>query len=96
MGLFTGLPVRDVSVKEADGKTDFLSIGEFVLRYNLWPLLQGAVVVSEVCLGEPRVWIFRDKQGKFNFETLAFLAEGKKAEPELGPEAGALHFLWPS
>jgi hypothetical protein len=91
VGLFTGITVRDFSVKETDGKTDFLSTGEFVLRYNLWPLLQGAVVVSEVRLDEPRVWILRDKQGKFNFETLAFLAEGeeKKAEPEPGPEAGA-------
>jgi AsmA protein len=91
VGLFTGIIVRDVSVKEADGKTNFLSTGEFVLRYNLWPLLQGAMVVSEVRLGEPRVWILRDKQGRFNFETLAFLAEGeeKKAEPGPGPEAGA-------
>lgn len=91
VGLFTGITVKDVSVKEVDGKKDFLSTGEFVLRYNLWPLLQGTVVVSEVRLGEPRVWILRDKQGRFNFETLAFLAEGKekKAESESGPEAGA-------
>ncbi len=91
VGLFTGITVRDFSVKEDDGKTDFLSTREFVLRYNLWPLLQGAVVVSDVRLGEPRVCILRDKQGRFNFETLAFLAEGeeKNAEPEPGTEAGA-------
>jgi AsmA protein len=91
VGLFTGITVSDVSVKEADGKTDFLSTGEFVLRYNLWPLLQGKVVVSKVRLGEPRVCILRDKQGRFNFESLAFLAEGeeKNAEPEPGTEAGA-------
>jgi uncharacterized protein involved in outer membrane biogenesis len=91
VGLFTGITVKDFSVKEVDGKTDFLSTGEFVLRYNLWPLLQGTVIFSEVRLGEPRVWILRDKQGKFNFESLAFLseAEKKKAEPEPGPEAGA-------
>jgi hypothetical protein len=90
VGLFTGITVSDVSVKETDGKTDFLSTGEFVLRYNLWPLLQGAVVVSKVRLDGPRVWILRDKQGRFNFETLAFLAEGeeKKAEPDY--EAGAV------
>jgi hypothetical protein len=90
VGLFTGITVKDVSVKEADGKKDFLSTGEFVLRYNLWPLLQGTLVVSEVRLDGPRVWILRDKQGRFNFETLAFLAEGeeKKAEPDY--EAGAV------
>jgi len=90
VGLFTGITVRDFSVKEDDGKTDFLSTREFVLRYNLWPLLQGAVVVSKVRLDEPRVCILRDKQGRFNFESLAFLAEGEEnAEPEPGSEAGA-------
>lgn len=88
VGLFTGITVRDVSVKEADGKTDFLSTGEFVLRYNLWPLLQGAVVISDVRLGEPRVCILRDKQGRFNFETLAFLAKGEEKKAEPGTEAG--------
>ena len=87
VGLFTGITVKDFSVKEADGKTDFLSTGEFVLRYNLWPLLQGTVAVSEVRLGEPRVWILRDRQGRFNFETLAFLAEGEEKKAEPGPEA---------
>jgi AsmA protein len=32
VGLFTGITVRDVSVKEDDGKTDFLSTREFVLK----------------------------------------------------------------
>lgn len=91
VGLFTGITVSDVSVKEVDGKKDFLSTREFVLRYNIWPLLQGALVVSKVHLDEPKIWILRDEQGRFNFETLAFLAEGeeKKAEPEPGPEARA-------
>jgi len=88
VGLFTGITVRDVSVKEDDGKTDFVSTGEFVLRYNLWPLLQGAVVISDVRLGEPRVCILRDKQGRFNFETLAFLAKGEEKKAEPGTEAG--------
>jgi type II secretion system protein N len=87
--LFTGITVRDVSVKEADGKTNFLSTGEFVLRYDLWPLLQGVVVVSEVRLSEPKVWILRDKQGRFNFETLTFLSEREKKTEQMGPEARA-------
>ena len=79
VGLFSGITVENVVVKEADNKTDFVSVKKFILRYDLMPLLQKKVVVSEIRIVEPRLSIQRDKKGKFNFETLAVLADAAKS-----------------
>ncbi|MEA3386462.1 MAG: AsmA family protein [Thermodesulfobacteriota bacterium] len=92
VGLFSGITVKDFTVKETDGHTDFVSIKEFVLRYDLLPLLQQKIVVSKVRLDAPYVRVLRDKDGVFNFETLAVLAEaepGKQKPEDTGKPASA-------
>ena len=81
VGLFSGITVKDFTVKETDSHTDFVSRKEFVLRYDLLPLLQKKIVVSKVRLDAPYVRVFRDKDGQFNFETLAVLAEAEPGKP---------------
>ncbi len=81
VGLFSGITVKDFTVKETDGHTDFVSTKEFVLRYDLLPLLQKKIVVSKVRLDAPYVRVLRDKDGLFNFETLAVLAEAEPGKP---------------
>lgn len=94
VGLFSGITVKDFTVKEADGHTDFVSTKEFVLRYDLLPLLQKKIVVSKVRLDAPYVRVSRDKDGQFNFETLAVLAEAElekqKTENTGKPASAAL------
>ncbi len=82
VGLFSGITVKDFTVKEPDGKTNFASVREFVLRYELLPLLQKKIVVSKIRLESPYIQVVRDKTGHFNFETLAVLATPKKAAPK--------------
>ncbi len=95
-GLFSGITVESVAVKEADNTTDFVNIKKFVLRYDLMPLLQKKIMVSEIRIVEPRITIHRDKKGKFNFETLAVLAAAAESSTtpspihEPGPQAAAL------
>jgi len=79
VSLFKGISVNDVAVKEADGSTDFLSVGSFVLRYDLMPLLQKELVVSEIRLENPTIEVSRDKNGVFNFSTLDLLAKEAQA-----------------
>jgi AsmA protein len=81
VGLFSGITVKDFTVKETDGHTDFVSTKEFVLRYDLLPLLQKKIVVSKVRLNAPYVQVSRDKDGLFNFETLAVLAKAELEKP---------------
>ncbi|MGV1099963.1 AsmA family protein [Thiovibrio sp. JS02] len=88
VSLLHGITVEDFAVKELDGKDDFARARAFVLRYDLLPLLQKKLVVSEIVLQEPSIHIHRDTAGKFNFETLAFLRE-KNEEKKAVPAAGA-------
>jgi AsmA protein len=83
IGLLSGITITDFIVKEADNKTDFVSTKAFVLSYELLPLLQKKLIISELRFDEPTVQIIRDKKGNFNFSTLAILADKpqeKKAE----------------
>ncbi|OPL10592.1 MAG: hypothetical protein AVO38_05115 [delta proteobacterium ML8_D] len=89
IGLFSGITVKDFTVKEADGHTDFVSTKEFVLRYDFLPLLHKEIVVSKIHLDAPYVSVYRDKDGCFNFETLSVLEDvqpGKQKPEKQKPE----------
>lgn len=75
VGLFSGITIRDLAVKEADNSADFLTMNKFVLHYNLLPLLQKKLIISEVVIDQPSCRVHRDKTGRFNFESLAVLAD---------------------
>ena len=81
IGLLSGITIHDFLIKEADGKDNFVSTRAFVLSYELLPLLQKKLIISEVRFDEPAVQITRDNKGNFNFSTLAILTE-KKETPE--------------
>ncbi|KPJ99039.1 MAG: hypothetical protein AMJ60_06285 [Desulfobacterales bacterium SG8_35] len=81
IGLLSGITIRDFLIKEADQQQDFVSTRAFVLSYDLLPLLQKKLVISEIRFDEPAIQITRDAKGKFNFSSLALLAE-KPAQPD--------------
>jgi AsmA protein len=92
IGLLSGITIRDFLIKEADKETNFVTTKAFVLSYELMPLLQKKLIISEIRFDEPAVQILRDKKGKFNFSTLAILSEqpeAKKAE-KVKPASAAL------
>ncbi len=83
IGLLSGITIRDFRIKETDKKTDFVSTKAFVLSYELLPLLQKKLIISEIRFDEPAVQIIRNMKGEFNFSTLAILSDKsqeKKAE----------------
>ena len=83
IGLFSGITIKDFIIKEADGQSNFVSTRAFVLSYDLMPLLQKKLVVSEIRLDEPTIKVSRNKQGQFNYSTLAILSEpAKQDKPE--------------
>ncbi|MFC1843603.1 AsmA family protein [Thermodesulfobacteriota bacterium] len=75
IGLLSGITIRDFQIKEIDRENNFVSTKAFVLSYDLMPLLQKKLIISEIRFDEPAVQIHRDKNGKFNFSSLAFLSE---------------------
>jgi len=91
VSLFSGITVNDFLVKEKNGTDDFIRSKAFVLRYNLAPLLSGSLEISELRLDRPFIRIERDKGGRFNFETLAVLAEEKTPpDADTAPAKAAL------
>ncbi len=83
VSLFSGVKVRRLAIKEANGKDDFATVDTVVLSYNLWKLLQKQIAISEITLERPQIKVFRDRQGRFNYESLAVL------HPDAAPAAAA-------
>jgi len=84
IGILKGIEVRDFTIKEADGKTDFLKSGEFVLKYSLLPLLSKRVVINELRIISPEIRIVRDKDGKYNFESIGRSEETGEVKKKTG------------
>ncbi len=90
-GLFTGIVIKDVTIKEADGKTDFARLKAFVLRYSLLPLLHKNLEVNTIVVDSPFVRLIREKDGRFNYESLGFLSKpahsGARAPRPMAPSS---------
>jgi AsmA protein len=89
IGLLSGITIRDFLIKEEDKKTNFVSTKAFVLSYELLPLLQKKLIISEIRFNEPAVQIIRDKKGQFNFSTLAILSDKPEGQVDEKPKTAA-------
>ena len=85
VGLFSGIELKGLTVKEKDPSKVFLRVGAFRLRYELWPLLHRRIVIKSLELISPEVHIRRHK-GVFNYASLAILAPA--AAPTAAPPGG--------
>ncbi len=94
IGLFSGITIRDFQIQEADGEKIFVSTKAFILSYDLLPLLQKKLIISEIRFDEPTVEIIRNKNGDFNFSSLAILSpepqKAKETRQKSKPAAAAM------
>ena len=79
VSFFKGVVAKGLSVKEKDGREDFLKIGRFVLFYRLLPLLKRQVVISRIEIVSPSISIGKEKGGGYNFSDIL---EKRSQEPE--------------
>jgi uncharacterized protein involved in outer membrane biogenesis len=86
IGLLSGITIKNFIIKEADRKNDFVSTKAFVLSYELMPLLQKRLIISEIRFDEPAIQVLRDKKGQLNFSTLTLLSE--EPAPEKTEKSG--------
>ena len=71
IGLLSGITVDDLKIKQRQKDTeDFISIGQVVLHYQLWPLLTGRFVINQVVLDSPVIAVSRFHDGSYNFSDL--------------------------
>ncbi|MGD8351987.1 MAG: AsmA family protein [Nitrospirota bacterium] len=89
VSLFKGVVLKGLRVKE--GEEDFVSVQEFVLAYDLLPLLRKQLVIRKVVLVSPQARISRLPDGRFNFSDILERASGGEGPAgEDRPEAGGL------
>lgn len=70
ISLFRGIQVKDFVIKEADGKTDFITSKDFVFTFKILPLLSKKLVVEELRLVSPQIRIMKFPDGTYNFNTI--------------------------
>ncbi len=70
INILKGIGMKDFSIKETDQKTDFLKCKEFVLRFQLMPLLSKKLIIDKLIVVSPSIRIERSKEGKYNYEDM--------------------------
>ncbi|HSH13837.1 MAG TPA: DUF748 domain-containing protein, partial [Desulfurivibrionaceae bacterium] len=89
VGIFSGISLQGLVVREKAGKEIFIAADKLVLRYQFWPLLRRQVVVDEVSLQEPRIRVTRLADGSFNFSDLTGGQDKAPAPAAKEPPSGA-------
>ncbi|MDH4231528.1 MAG: AsmA family protein [Nitrospirota bacterium] len=88
ISLFKGIVVRDFAVMEKDSEASFIKTKDFILRYQLLPLLSKRLVIDELSIVDPEIHIKKNPDGSFNFSDIAKSREiPEKEETEEGPAA---------
>ena len=91
VSIFSGISVLGIHLKETDGAKDFVAAREFVLKYDLMPLLSKKLVINSVQLVDPSLSVTRDENGRFNFDDIIELMKaGKKSEVQKPESSGGI------
>jgi len=86
ISLFSGITLRGVTIANPQGfNGSLLTAEEFVLRYNLWPLLQKRVEIETLALRKPVITLARNDKGEWNYDKIG----AKTAAPADAPAPAA-------
>lgn len=80
VSLFRGIVAKGLSVKEKDGKNDFLKAKSFILSYRFLPILRKELVISKIEIASPSIAIKRDQNGKYNFSDITEKRQEKPSQ----------------
>ncbi|MDY6862487.1 MAG: AsmA family protein [Thermodesulfobacteriota bacterium] len=68
--IFKGITLKELLILGKDGEKEFVSSKELVLKYKFLPMLIKKLVIDELLLISPRIYITRTKDERFNFDDL--------------------------
>jgi AsmA protein len=71
IGLFRGIVVRDMEVMEKGSAQTFVRATDFILRYQLIPLLKKKLIIDEISLNDSEIYLKKNADGSFNFSDIA-------------------------
>jgi AsmA protein len=71
-------------------QSPFLTGKSLKIGVELWPLITSRTLnVTHLIIEEPQIVLIRNKEGKWNYSTLATGSAGQQGEPSSGREAGS-------
>ncbi|HET6516584.1 MAG TPA: AsmA family protein [Thermodesulfovibrionales bacterium] len=85
VSLLKGIIVRGISLKESDGKSDFITTKEFILDYSLVPLLRRELMIKKIEIIAPRISVRRGSSGAYNFSDMN--RKDRETKKSVGQEA---------
>lgn len=88
VSLFRGVVLKELVIKE--GERDFVRVKEFVLSYDLLPLLRKQLVIRKIVLVSPHLRIKRFEDGTYNFSDILARAGGAGEDAGEKAEGGGL------
>ncbi|MFA5103735.1 MAG: AsmA family protein [Candidatus Margulisiibacteriota bacterium] len=70
--IFTGLRLEKISISDRQNniKRPFISADAIELHYDLWPLLYRKIVIRQIGLAKPEIFIEKSSAGDFNFSDM--------------------------
>lgn len=87
--IFKGIELKGVSIKETQRykKRDFIKDDRMILKYNLFALFTGRLVIYKFELVSPYCEIIKEQDGKFNFSDILEFQAGLKDAKKNADEA---------
>jgi len=71
VSIFKGISVKDFEIREKDSNDPFVKAEDFMLNYQLLPLLSKSLVIDELKLVNARLRIQKNADGTFNFSDIS-------------------------
>ncbi|HEX2523437.1 MAG TPA: AsmA family protein, partial [Terriglobia bacterium] len=93
LSIFSGsLSAEHLSISDdpSFNQSPFLTGKSLKIGVELWPLItSGTLNVTHVIIEEPQIALIRNKEGKWNYSTLATGSAGQQGKPSSGREPGS-------
>jgi uncharacterized protein involved in outer membrane biogenesis len=83
VSIFKGITVNSFEIKEKDSAEPFVKAEEFLIKYQLLPLLSKSLVIDEIRLVNSSISLRKNADGSFNFSDIT----GKQGDKETEKEA---------
>jgi hypothetical protein len=86
-----GVSLRRLLIQEDPqfGQAPFAKLEAFQVKISLLPLLAGKIKIASLVLNRPEVRLIKNKAGRWNYESLAFLSTPKLVPPAAGTSPGS-------
>lgn len=70
VSFFKGIVVKDFEIKEKDSDAVFFKTKEFVLKYQLLPLLTKKLVIDKLSVADVEIYLKANPDGTYNFSNM--------------------------